>query len=277
MSLIEQLLATVFATVGSILPIQGEIHLALLERFAGSAIPFHASEMKLILAFLLFVHWRHEWASMIAGVLKLASEMRAPRVLDEKLILIIGAILGIHWIPKLLEHVIHLQDALPESLQSLLSDGSAAKNAGFALALGALLWFLDGWSKKNRSFYDWGWTDAITLGMLSWASWIPGLDWVAVILCASLLRNHSRDSSIKFSGLLLTGHLVISGIHERSLSTYVASSWDMNHIATAAAVVIAGWISIQAASAHLSQFGFKGISGYRILVAGAALAFALLS
>lgn len=200
--------AVVFALINSlteILPLSSATHSYLLELL----LKWQAPDLKLAFGFQLGIllafafHLRYDLASMTAGVLSVFIFRRKPASLDEKIpfvifvgVLLVGAILLARMILR--SHNMQHIGGLDFENFWLFSSASPFAFGILLLASGAAGKFFENWSKKNKSFHHWSWTDAFLFSLVFLLGQIPAIGLMAAGLVGAFLRNHRRDSAAQF-------------------------------------------------------------------------------
>src|SRR4051812_25205427 len=148
-----------------ILPIGAAAHRMLLSYLTGWSEPSGPllGAFSLGSALAILVYFIHDWASMLSCFLQVLIYRKKPMTLDERMPLFIGLatlpVAGIWYYFH--EEITTRLDFSPLVIAMTL--------AGF----GALLWFSDSMSRRNKNMYDWNVIDSLVVGVSQVAALIP--------------------------------------------------------------------------------------------------------
>ena len=250
------------------LPISADAHAAFLPALLGwPTLPVPLLGAPSLSGFLaLFIYFRHDWASLISSILQVIIFRRRPTSIDERLpifILLACLPLVMAW------YYLHdLISGLPWTPTLL---------ALTFIALGAPLWFLDSYSRKNKTMSDWNWTDSLLIGLAQTTMLIPGAGFQTGAMTASLSRNYNREAAAKFSfflGLPILGVLSIAQLRGLDLHASVPApdlSWTSFWIAS----FVCFFSSLLAIGGLMKNIqrnkNFRQYSAYRLLLGVAVI------
>ncbi|OGY24593.1 MAG: undecaprenyl-diphosphatase UppP [Candidatus Woykebacteria bacterium RBG_13_40_7b] len=135
---------------------------------------------------------------------------------------------------------------------------------GFALLLG----WVDKFGRKNRSFAQIMWLDALMVGLAQAVSLIPGVSRSGITVSAGLFQGLNREAAVRFSFLLSTP--VILGAAIFSLKDLFSQSNSNGNLlifilGTLSAAVV-GWLTIKFLLKFVQKNGFGVFVWYRIVI-----------
>lgn len=219
-------------------------------------------------ALALLIHFRHDWASIISGGLRVVLLRKKPMTLDEKLIgfLFLSALpfaAGLLYFRE----VIEAMEWTPAMV-------------GCALAATAIpLLLAERVAKRNKGMFDWNIFDAILIGLWQALALIPGVGLLAPALSGALLRNFNREAAAKYACYAMTPLLTLVAVEAlrlvdfHSAAPYPGVTWLTFWVS----LIVAFFASLLTLNAFMQQAGRRTLSGYaiyRILFGLAMAAFA---
>lgn len=143
--------------------------------------------------------------------------------------------------------------------------------------LGGVLYVADRISRRTRSLEDYGWADAIWIGLSQALALIPGVSRSGITISAAMLRDSNRYAAARFSFLLATPVTVGAGmlegwklIHAVRASAAAPLSWAVLTVGVSAAA-ITGFLCIRYFLRYLQTRTFVPFVVYRFLLAAIVL------
>lgn len=181
--------------IAGILPLSSEANFLLIQSWLGWSQPSGVILGALLFGsfFALLVYFRDDWASMISSLLQVILYRRRPVTIDERLPLFI-MVAQLPWIIA--------QYFLAQKILEL--PRSSFFMAGGLIFFSIPLWLANSFSRQNKGMSDWNWVDAVLLGLGQLTFFIPGCGLLVGPLTASLFRNYTRESAVKFSFFVIT-------------------------------------------------------------------------
>ena len=189
MTLFQAIITAVVGVFSEIFPVAGGAHRSLLEFFFGWDVShprlIGATELGLCLSLVFSL--RHDIASHLSSLIQIIAYRKKPMAMDERmpifvLIAIVAPIVAFFFFRQL--------PVLPAENPYLFAGLLGLSTIPMA--------FLDGYTKKNKSIYDWNALDAALIGVGSAALAIPEVGRTAGAFTISALRNYSREGAGKF-------------------------------------------------------------------------------
>jgi undecaprenyl pyrophosphate phosphatase UppP len=153
------------------------------------------SALSLACSLSIFIYFRHDWASLISGLLRVLLFRKRPETLDETMPFLVLLGFGFYLTGQL---VIQKFSPFDFSTGAFWSVGALG-----TFLIGILLSLSGYWSRRNRRAVDWTFIDALIVGLLQLFSWIPGFGAQAATLIAGNFRNFRFDALVRFSFFLL--------------------------------------------------------------------------
>jgi undecaprenyl pyrophosphate phosphatase UppP len=189
MTLFQAIITAIVGVFSEVFPVAGGAHRSLLEFFFG----WDVSHPKLIgatdlgLFFALLFTLRHDLASHMSSLIQVVVYRKKPRAMDERMpIFVLISIVA----PIVAFIFFRQQPVLPTENPYLF--------AGLLAFSAVPMAFLDSYTKKNKSIYDWNALDAALIGVGSATLAIPEIGRTAGAFTVSALRNYSREGAGKF-------------------------------------------------------------------------------
>jgi undecaprenyl-diphosphatase len=250
------------------LPVSDSAHHALVPYLFGWPDPtgaFHAA-LSLGAALALFVYFRHDWASIISGILAVIAYRRKPMTIDERLpvfMFFTGLPIFLAWF--------YLRPLLEGFEWNPLE--IAGSLAGGAL----LLWFADSRGRKTKRMYDWNWLDCLIVGIFGILFIVPGGGIPVGMISGALMRNYTREAAVKYCFFSLFPVLVFSSyyhFHNDVQHGMGMPAPDLSWLSFGMATVVTlltGLLAIGALTKHVLRKGFGQHIVYRFLLAAATV------
>ncbi len=189
MTLFQAIITAIIGVFAEIFPVGAGAHRSLLEYFFGWNVShpklLGATELGLFIALLFSL--RHDFLSHTSSLIEVIVYRKRPRAMDERMpIFVLIAVL-----PPVLAFLFLRQSPINPGENPYLFAG--------VLGLSAIpMAFLDYYTKKNKSIYDWNALDAALIGIGSAALAVPELGRVTGAFTVSALRNYKREGAAKF-------------------------------------------------------------------------------
>lgn len=189
MTLFQAIVTGIVGVFAEIFPVAPGAHRGLLEFFFG----WDVSHPKLIGAtefgffIALGITLRHDIASQFSSLLQVVAYRKRPMAMDERMPLFVLAAVAP---PIIAFFFLRQPPALPAENPMLF--------AGLFGLSGLPMAFLDYYTKKNKSIYDWNLLDATLVGIGSAALGVPEIGRTTGAFTFSALRNYSREGAGKF-------------------------------------------------------------------------------
>ena len=267
-TLVESLLLAVIHGFSRFVPVNGEAHEAILNRFLGfpSASPEWIATFALGALLALLLYFIHDWASIFSSFIQVVLYRKRPMTLDERLPFFLLLCMGIPFavLFSLLRRL-HLDSLLGLQLeiQAWLP---------WSLAGGTLMLFLASrWSKRTQGLFNLGMLDSVLFGAGQALSWIPGMGGTLGMLGVSQLRNYHLEAATKLACLMSLPFVVFEAWGSRDLVLWgqvepiPGTSWFQWGLALLASL-LAGLFALKTLNEQIRQAGFGKLLAYRIFV-----------
>jgi len=189
MTLFQAIVTAIVGVFSEIFPVASGAHRSLLEFFLGWDVshPRLIGATELGLFFALAFTLRHDLLSHLSSLTQVIVYRKKPKAMDERMpIFILIALV----IPVIAFFFFRQQPVLPAENPYLF--------AGLLGLSGIPMAFLDNYTKKNKSIYDWNALDAALIGIGSAALAIPEIGRMTGAFTISAFRNYSREGAGKF-------------------------------------------------------------------------------
>jgi undecaprenyl pyrophosphate phosphatase UppP len=261
MTLWQAIITAVVGVFSEIFPVAAGAHRSLLVFFFGWDVShpklIGATELGLFLSLAFTL--RHDIASHLSSLIQVIVYRKKPKAMDEQMpIFVLIAMV----IPVISFFFFRQQPVLPGENPYLF--------AGL-LGLSAIpMAFLDNYTKKNKSIYDWNALDAALIGIGSAALAVPEIGRATGAFTVSALRNYSREGAAKFILYIATP---LSGLsawyHLRGPGSVLAVS-EFSKIYFYVAVVtstLAGMLAINVFLGQMKTVTLMRYAVYRVLLA----------
>jgi undecaprenyl-diphosphatase len=251
------------------LPIGDSAHQALVPYLFGWPDPtgaFHAA-LSIGAALALFIYYRHDWASIISGILAVIAYRRKPMTIDERMPIFMfftGLPIAAAWL--YLRPLLEAIEWGPLAIAGTLVGGAL------------LLWFADSRSRKTKRMYDWNWLDCLIVGVFSVIFVVPGGGIPLGIMSGALIRNYTREAAVKYCFFSLFPVLLFSSYDHfhNDVQLHVGMpAPDLSWLSFTVAVVVTcltGLLAIGGLTKHVLRKGFGQHIAYRFLLAIAVAA-----
>jgi undecaprenyl-diphosphatase len=265
MTLFQAIVAAIVGVFSEIFPVAAGAHRSLLEFFFGWDVShprlIGATELGLFISLVFAL--RHDMASHISSFIRVIVYRKKPMAMDERMpIFVLMAVVA----PIVAFFFFRQQPVRPGDNPYLF--------AGL-LGLSALpMAFLDGYTKKNKSIYDWNLLDAALVGIGSAALAVPEVGRVTGAFTFSAIRNYSREGAGKFILYIATPLAGISAwYHLRGPgSVYGVTEFPPLYFYVSLVVAtLAGLFAIHVFLSQLKTVSLMRYAIYRILLAGAVI------
>lgn len=265
MTLFQAIVTAIVGVFSEIFPVAAGAHRSLLEYFFGwdvsSAKLIGATDLGLFLA--LAFSLRHDMLSHFSSLLQVILYRKKPMAMDERMpiFVLVGIVLPIA--------AFLLFRQLPVS---------PAENpylfAGLLGLSGIPMAFLDGYTKKNKSIYDWNALDAALLGLGSAALAAPEIGRATGAFTLSALRNYSREGAGKFMLYVATPLAALSAwyhLHGPGSVLSISEFPSLYYYAVVVVSTLAGIVAINVFLNQLKTVSLTRYAVYRAILAAAVL------
>ncbi len=267
MTLFQAIVTAVVGVFSEIFPVASGAHRSLLEYFFGwdvsNAKLIGATDLGLFLA--LAFSLRHDMLSHFSSFLQVVLYRKKPMAMDERMpIFVLVAIV----LPIVAFFFFRRLPVLPAENPYLF--------AGLLGLSGIPMAFLDGYTKKNKSIYDWNALDAALVGLGSAALAVPEIGRTAGAFTFSALRNYSREGAGKFILYVATPIAGISAwYHLRGPGSVLSISEfpPLYYYSVVVVSTLAGVVAINVFLNQLKTVSLTRYAIYRALLAAAVLGF----
>jgi undecaprenyl-diphosphatase len=266
MTLFQAVVTAVIGAFAEIYPLAPDAHWSLLEYFFGwnSGHPHLQGAVKLGVFIALLFALRHDFLSHTSSLIQVIVYRKKPRAMDERmpLFVILAAIFPV------VAFLFFRQAPIDPSTQPYLFA------AVFGLSAVPMA-FLDSYTKKNKSIYDWNFLDAALIGLGSAAVAVPEFGRATGAFTFSAMRNYGREGAAKFVLYVSTPVIGVSAWYHLKGpgSTYAVGEFSMLYFyVTLGVSFLAALFAISAFLASLARGTFTRFAVYRILLAGAVVA-----
>jgi undecaprenyl-diphosphatase len=266
MTLFQAIITAIIGVFAEIFPVGAGAHQSLLEYFFGWNVSnpklTGATELGLFIALLFSL--RHDFLSHTSSLIEVIVYRKKPRAMDERMPLFV--LIAI--IPPVLAFLFLRQPAISPVDNAFLFAAVLALSA-------APMAFLDYYTKKNKSIYDWNLLDAALIGIGSAALAIPEVGRATGAFTVSALRNFKREGAAKFIlyvatplvGLAAWYHLKGPG------STVALTEFSTLYFYVVLTVsTLAGIFAIHVFLNQMKTVTLMRYAVYRVLLAGAVIA-----
>jgi undecaprenyl-diphosphatase len=245
-------------------PVSDSAHQALIPYLFGGPDPTGAFKAALSIgaALSLFVYFRHDWASIISGILSVIAYRRKPMTIDERMPIFLfftGIPIFLAWL--YLRPLLEGFEWTPLAIAGVLAGGAL------------LLWFADSRGRKTKRMFDWNWLDCLIVGIFSVLFVIPGGGIPLGIMSGALLRNYTREAAVKYCFFSLFPVLLFSAyyhFHNDVQHGVGMPAPDLSWLSfwmTTTVTFLTGLLAVGALSKHVLRKGFGQHIAYRFLLA----------
>jgi undecaprenyl-diphosphatase len=266
MTLFQAVVTAVIGAFAEIFPIAPGAHWSLLEYFFGwnSGHPRLQGAVQLGVFIALLVYLRHDVLSQVSSLLQVVIYRKKPRAMDERmpLFVVIAVIFPIA------AFLFFRQMPINPSEQPYLFA------AVFGLS-GIPMAFLDSYTKKNKSIYDWNFLDAALVGLGSAAVAIPEVGRAAGAFTFSAMRNFGREGAAKFILYIATPVVGLSAWYhlEGPGSTLAVGEFSLLYFyVTLVVSFLAALFAISTFLSGMAKTTLTRFAVYRVLLAAAVIA-----
>jgi undecaprenyl-diphosphatase len=250
--------------VTSFWPVSDSAHQALVPYLFGGPEPSGAFRAALSMgaALALFVCFRHDWASIISGILQVIAFRRKPMTIDERM----PIFLFFTGIPMILAWL-YLRPLLENY------EWSPMAIAGVLVGGGLMLWFADSRGRKTKRMFDWNWLDCLVVGFFSILFVVPGAGIPLGIISGALIRNYTREAAVKYCFFALFPVLVFSSYYHFHNDVQLGVGMpapDLSWLSFGMAAIVTfltGLLAVSSLMKHVLRKGFAQHIGYRFLLA----------
>jgi len=150
-------------------------------------------------------------------------------------------------------------------------------------ALAALLFFAERKSRQSRAVGNYGWVDAILIGLSQAIALIPGVSRSGITMTTAMLRDSDRTSAARFSFLLSTPVIVGAGLlqilHLLKAVRHPAAAMEPIHWGALTVgfvcAAVTGFLCIRYFLRYIQTRSFTPFVIYRFLLAAVVLVYYL--
>jgi undecaprenyl-diphosphatase len=255
MTTFQAIVLSVINSFAEFLPISASAHHILVPYLLDWPMPSGAFAGALALGTLLslLLYFIHDWASILSSFIQMILFRKKPMTLDERLPLFIfvatvPAAIAWYYLGWIMEK---------------FADNPGLTAASLA-AFGALLWFANSFSRKNKGMFDWNWLDSLLIGLGQAAMVVPGFDRLTGALSIGLLRNYNREAAAKFTFFAAAPLLAASAfknLHELNLHS-PSPMPDMTWLTFAVTIIVSALAGLLAIGGFMKQIQKKGFGQY---------------
>ncbi|HTL12419.1 MAG TPA: undecaprenyl-diphosphate phosphatase [Bdellovibrionota bacterium] len=262
MPLFESLVHAALHGATLFLPVSPSAHEWLLTRLAHLQEPDAATSAAMALGALLalVVFFRHDWSSILSGLLQTILLRRRPMTLDERMpLFLLVATAPVLIFSSILASWLDAPSWGPAAWATILAGGAA------------LLAFADRMSRKTRRWVDWNWVDALGVGVAQALSLVPGSGRFEATWLLASARNYSLEAACKFAYYALLPLLIADLVRMPPALMLGGAPWWHDVLITAMACA-GGWVALGAVQKGL-RLGrtLNGYLLYRLILAAGAL------
>lgn len=266
MTLFQAIVTAIIGAFAEIFPVAPGAHWSLLEYFFGwnSGHPKLQGAIELGVFVSILLTLRHDFLSHISSTLQVLIFRKKPRAMDERMPLFVtlAAIFPITAFLFLRQMPIN-----PAEQPFLFA-------AVFGLSAIPMT-FLDSYTKKNKSIYDWNFLDAALVGLGSAAVAIPEIGRTTGAFTFSAMRNFGREGAGKFVLYVSAPVIGLSAwYHLRGPGATLAVG-EFSHLyfyVTFSVALLAGLFAINAFLGGLQRSTMTRYAIYRIILSAAVIA-----
>lgn len=143
---------------------------------------------------------------------------------------------------------------------------------GIFMVSGLPAWFLDGYTRKNKSHYDWNALDALLLGLFQCTALLPWVGRTTGALSIAFFRNYGREGAAKFVLYASTPLLIAMCLVHWKAVEFQTHSSDVSVLTfavTAVTAFLAGLFFIHGFLSQIPKVGARRYAIYRILLGAA--------
>lgn len=265
MTLFQAIVTAIVGVFSEIFPVGSGAHRSLLEYFFGWDVSnprlVGATELGLCLALVFTL--RHDLLSHLSSFIQVVVYRKKPRAMDERMpIFVLIAIV----VPVFAFFFFRRSPILP-------ADSPVLFACVFGLSAIPMA-FLDNYTKKNKSIYDWNALDAALVGIGSAALAVPEVGRTAGAFTLTAFRNYSREGAGKFILYIATPLAGLAAWYDLKGpgATYAVSEMPALYFYAVIVVsTLAGVFAIHVFLSQLKTITLMRYAIYRVLVAAAVI------
>jgi undecaprenyl-diphosphatase len=266
MTLFQAVVTAVIGAFAEIFPIAPGAHWSLLEYFFGwnSGHPRLQGAVQLGVFAALLVYLRHDVLSQVSSLLQVVIYRKKPRAMDERmpLFVVIAVVFPI------VAFLFFRRMPINPSEEPFLFA------AVFGLS-GIPMAFLDSYTKKNKSIYDWNFLDAALVGLGSATVALPEVGRATGAFTLSAMRNFGREGAAKFILYIATPVIGLSAWYhlEGPGATFAVGEFSLLYFyVTLVVSFLAALFAISAFLSGMAKTSLTRFAVYRVLLAAAVIA-----
>ena len=145
--------------------------------------------------------------------------------------------------------------------------------AGATILFALLLWWADGYGRRQRSLDDFRLRDAVVIGLFQVLAMIPGASRSGITITAGLMLGLKRESASRFSFLLAIPVILLASGYELLNVTFSALQVDWPALFTVTAVsFISAWLTIHWFLKLVERTGMLPYVIYRLFLGAVLIA-----
>lgn len=145
--------------------------------------------------------------------------------------------------------------------------------AGATILFALLLWWADGYGRRQRSLDDFRLRDAVVIGLFQVLAMIPGTSRSGITITAGLMLGLKRESASRFSFLLAIPVILLASGYELLNVTFSALQVDWPALFTVTAVsFISAWLTIHWFLKLVERTGMLPYVIYRLFLGAVLIA-----
>ena len=145
--------------------------------------------------------------------------------------------------------------------------------AGATILFALLLWWADGYGRRQRSLDDFRLRDAVVIGLFQVLAMIPGASRSGITITAGLMLGLKRETASRFSFLLAIPVILLASGYELLNVTFSALQVDWPALFTVTAVsFISAWLTIHWFLKLVERTGMLPYVIYRLFLGAVLIA-----
>jgi undecaprenyl-diphosphatase len=131
--------------------------------------------------------------------------------------------------------------------------------------MGAILYVVDRYSKRNRDIKTIGYGEAFLIGLSQAFAIIPGVSRAGATITAALAMGINREAAARFSFLMATP--IIFGATVMELPEFFKHGIDMSIVIGTTVAAVIGYLAIKYLLKLIQEFGYQIFFWYRLVLA----------
>lgn len=258
MTVLQALVLGLVQGLAEFLPISSSAHLALTPWVMGWQDPGLAFDVALHLGTLLALAWyfRRDWIALTRAGVTVLVRRKVETLEERRAMFIVMAT-----IPAGLAGLA-LEDAAEGGLRT------PALVASVLMLMGALLWAVDRWGRKDRTLASMTWRQAMAIGLAQACALVPGVSRSGSTITAARALGFDRASAATFS-FLLSFPITVAAVAAKAPDA-LREGVTAPLLVGIGAAAISSWMAIAFLLRFVSRHSYGVFAVYR-LVAGLAV------